>query len=117
MLFTQRSGAIINFSSIAVPLAIKGGAIYAASKTAVEAYLHALALQAADSNVSMNYIAPGPIATGMLSDKSAKQIRNVVRHQVLKKRSQKSDICDLVRIIVQNKSNALTGHVFNVGGV
>ena len=117
MLFTQGSGAIINFSSIAVPLAIKGEAIYAASKAGVEAYTRALALQAADSNVSVNCIAPGPIATAMLSDKSEQQIGVVIGQQILQKQFQKSDICDLVELVIQNKSNALTGHIFNVGGV
>lgn len=62
----QGSGSIVNLSSIAGQVGIAGGAVYAASKHAVEGLTKSAALEGAAFGVRVNAVAPGPVATDML---------------------------------------------------
>lgn len=61
----QRSGSIINLSSIAGQVGLAGAAIYAASKYAVEGLTKSAALEGARAGVRVNAVAPGPTETQM----------------------------------------------------
>jgi len=61
----QRSGVMINFSSLAGQVGIPGGSVYAASKHAVNGLTRSAALEVAADGVRVNAIAPGPVATDM----------------------------------------------------
>tara|TARA_B100000925_G_C22009710_1_gene475640 strand:- start:3639 stop:4316 length:678 start_codon:yes stop_codon:yes gene_type:complete len=113
----HKRGLFINFSTIAVTLALKGESIYAASKAGVEAFSRNFAREIADFNVRVNCIAPGPIPTDMLKDISDTQIEKITSQQIIPKMFQKSDICDLVEILIDERASSLSGQVLNVGGV
>ena len=59
-------GRIINFSTLGVPLAIKGEAVYIASKAGIEGFSRAFAREMAPHGVTVNTIAPGPIETALI---------------------------------------------------
>ena len=61
LMMRKRKGKIINFSTIAVHLGLKGESIYAASKAGVGGFSKSFAREMADFNISVNCIAPGPI--------------------------------------------------------
>ena len=117
LMIRNKSGSIINFSTIAVPLALKGESIYAASKAGVETFSKVFAREMSDFNIVVNCIAPGPIKTDLLNGVSEKQISDIVNQQVIKRRFKASDVCDLVEILLDKKSLSLSGQIFNVGGV
>lgn len=117
LMIRQRSGVIINFSTIAVALGLKGEAIYAASKAGVEGFSRAFAREMADFGVSVNCIAPGPIRTDLLRGVSDAQIDKIVEQQVIRARFEKSDVCDLVDVLLSSKARSLSGQVLHVGGV
>ena len=112
----QKSGLIINFSTIAVNLALKGESVYAASKAGVETFSRTFARETASFNVRVNCIAPGPIRTDLLRGVTEDQIDNIVAQQIIQKRFEKSDICDLVELLLNEKAQSLSGQVLNVGG-
>jgi NAD(P)-dependent dehydrogenase (short-subunit alcohol dehydrogenase family) len=66
IMLPQRSGSIINLSSIAGQVGLAGAAVYAASKHAVEGLTKSAALEAAVAGVRVNAVAPGPVQTPML---------------------------------------------------
>ncbi len=80
MAFKQRSGRIVNVSSIAAEHVNKGQANYAASKGAVNSFTRVLAVELAARNVLVNAVAPGFIETDM-----SEAVRNMAGEDNLKK--------------------------------
>ncbi len=117
IMLRQKYGSFINFSTIAVALALKGESVYAASKAGVESFSRTFAREMADFNVRVNCIAPGPIRTDLLRGITDTQIEKITSQQVIPKQFQKSDVCDLVELLLDEKSSSLSGQVFNIGGV
>ena len=117
IMLRQKKGSFINFSTIAVALALKGESVYAASKAGVESFSRTFAREMADFNVRVNCIAPGPIKTDLLRGITDKQIEKIISQQIIQKQFQKSDVCDLVELLIDEKSASLSGQVLNVGGV
>ncbi len=117
IMLRQKYGIFINFSTIAVALALKGESVYAASKAGVESFSRAFAREVADFNVRINCIAPGPIRTDLLKGVTDKQIQKIISQQLIPKQFQKSDVCDLVELLIDDRSASLSGQVLNVGGV
>ncbi len=117
IMLRQKQGSFINFSTIAVALALKGESVYAASKAGVETFSRTFAREMADFNVRVNCIAPGPIRTDLLRGITDTQIEKITSQQVIKKQFQKADVCDLVELLLDKKASSLSGQVLNVGGV
>ena len=117
IMLRQKQGSFINFSTIAVALALKGESVYAASKAGVESFSRSFAREMADFNVRVNCIAPGPIRTDLLRGITDTQIQNITSQQVIPKLFQKSDVCDLVELLLDEKAASLSGQVLNIGGV
>ncbi len=117
IMLRQKQGSFINFSTIAVALALKGESVYAASKAGVESFSRAFAREMADFNVRVNCIAPGPIRTDLLRGITDMQIEKITSQQVIPKQFQKSDVCDLVELLLDEKAASLSGQILNIGGV
>ena len=117
IMLRQKQGSFINFSTIAVALALKGESVYAASKAGVESFSRTFAREMADFNVRVNCIAPGPIRTDLLRGITDTQIEKITSQQLIQKQFQKSDVCDLVELLLDEKATSLSGQVLNVGGV
>ena len=99
LMLQNKGGIIINFSTIAVALGLKGESVYAASKAGVEVFSRSFAREMADFNVRVNCIAPGPINTDLLKGVSDVQIDRIVSQQIIPKQAVPSDVCDLVETI------------------
>jgi 3-oxoacyl-[acyl-carrier protein] reductase len=117
IMLRQKQGCFINFSTIAVALALKGESVYAASKAGVESFSRTFAREMADFNVRVNCIAPGPIRTDLLRGITDAQIEKITSQQVIQKQFKKSDVADLVELLLDEKASSLSGQVLNVGGV
>ena len=117
MLIKNKGGRIINFSTIAVHIGLKGESVYAASKAGVESFSRTFAREMADFNVRINCIAPGPIRTDLLRGITDTQIEKITSQQVIQKQFKKSDVCDLVELLLDEKATSLSGQVLNLGGV
>ena len=117
ILMRQKEGCFINFSTIAVPLSLKGESVYAASKAGVEVFSKSFAREIADFNIRVNCIAPGPIKTDLLKGITKEQIDKILSLQIIPKQFNKSDVCDLVELLIDKKSSSLSGQVLHIGGV
>lgn len=117
LMMRHRSGSIINFSTIAVALGLKGESVYAASKAGVEGFTRSFAREMADFNVKVNCLAPGPIDTSLLKGVTADQIRKIVSLQIIPKQFEPDSIADLVELLIDPRSESLSGQVLHIGGV
>ena len=115
-LIRNKKGTIINFSTIAVNLSLKGESIYVASKAGIEGFTRSFAREAADFNITVNCIAPGPIETDLIKGISDKQLEKIVKQQIFTKMHTPSDVCDLVDLLLDERSKSITGEILNVGG-
>lgn len=116
LMIRNRHGSIINFSTIAVALGLKGESIYAASKAGVEGFTRSFAREMADFNVKVNCIAPGPIDTSLLKGITTEQINKIVSQQIIPKQFKPDAVSDLVEILLDRRSDSLSGQVLHVGG-
>ena len=116
LMIRNKAGSIINFSTIAVALGLKGESIYAASKAGVEGFTRTFAREMADFNVNVNCIAPGPIDTNLLKGITSTQIGKIVSQQIIPKQFTTDTISDLVELLLDERSRSLSGQVLHVGG-
>jgi 3-oxoacyl-[acyl-carrier protein] reductase len=116
LMLRNKQGLIINFSTIAVALGLKGESIYAASKAGVEGFTRSFAREMADFNVRVNCIAPGPIETNLLKGITSAQINYIVSQQIIPKKFNPGSVADLVELLIDKRSDSLSGQVLHVGG-
>ena len=116
LMIRKKAGSIINFSTIAVTLGLKGESIYAASKAGVEGFSRAFAREMADFDIRVNCVAPGPIKTDLLKGVSDEQIDAIVAQQILPKLFLPDDVADLCEFLHGPQSQSLSGQVLKVGG-
>ena len=116
LMLRNKEGVIINFSTIAVILGLKGESIYAASKAGVEGFTKAFAREMSDFNIQVNCIAPGPIDTSLLKGITTEQIDKIVSQQIITKQFTPESVSDLVEILIDKKSRSISGQILRVGG-
>ncbi len=116
-LIKNEGGAIINFSTIAVPIGLKGESIYVASKAGVEGFSKSFAREMSDFNVRVNCIAPGPIDTNLIKGVEKRLIESVISKQIMQKQFEPDDISDLVELLIDPKAKTISGQVISVGGI
>jgi 3-oxoacyl-[acyl-carrier protein] reductase len=115
-LVKRGTGRIINFSTLGVPLAIKGEAVYIASKAGVEGFSRAFAREMSPHGVTVNTIAPGPIDTGLLEKVPREKIDDVVLRQLITRQGEPEDVWNIVSLLLSPQSSMITGQTIYVGG-
>lgn len=112
----QRSGKIINISSVSGVMGNAGQSNYSASKAGLIGLTKSVARELASRNVCVNAVAPGFIATEMtevLSEDYQKKINEMIP---LGKMGTTKDIANLVLFLAGNQSDYITGQVMHVDG-
>ena len=96
----REGGALINFSSSVVKLALPTYAAYAASKGGVEALTPILAKEMRGRNVTVNTVAPGPTATPLFLDgKSDEQVKHLADMAPLERLGEPHDVAEVVSFL------------------
>ncbi len=112
----QRSGKIINISSVSGILGNAGQANYAASKAGVIGLTKTMARELASRGITVNAVAPGFVDTEMTAV-LGEEIKEAACRQIpLGKFGQTKDIAEMVAFLVSEKADYITGQVISVDG-
>lgn len=110
-------GRIVNFTTIAVPMVLKGESIYAASKSAVETYTRILARELAPLGITCNTVGPGPVETDLLRGVPDDKIAEILDGLAIKRMCRLEDVANVIDFFVRPESDYVTGQVIYLGGV
>ena len=113
----RRFGRIVNFASVAAPLKLEGEAVYAASKAAVVSFTQVAARELASFGITVNAVAPTPIATDLIKGVPAAKIDELVARQAIKRLGEFRDVTNVVDFFIRPESDFVTGQVIFLGGV
>jgi 3-oxoacyl-[acyl-carrier protein] reductase len=114
LMLKQRSGRIINITSVAGQMGNPGQANYSAAKAGVIGFTKTVAKELASRGVTVNAVAPGFIATDMTSDLNAEDILKFIP---LSRYGKPEEVAGMVRFLAADAAAAyITGQVFNVDG-
>ena len=112
----QRSGKIINISSVSGVMGNAGQANYAASKAGLIGLTKSVARELASRNICVNAVAPGFIATEMTEVLSESVQDNLKKMIPLGKMGSPKDVANMVLFLAGENANYITGQVIHVDG-
>ena len=110
-------GRIVNFSSSVVGLYQPTYGLYAATKAAVEAMTHILAKELGPRGITVNAVAPGPVATELfLADKDEAAVEHIKRMNPLGRLGEVEDVARVVSLLVGPDGGWINGQVVRANG-
>lgn len=112
----QRSGKIINISSVSGILGNVGQANYAASKAGVIGLTKTMARELGSRGITVNAIAPGFVDTEMTEVLSEEIKESACRQIILGRFGKPEDIANAVVFLASDKADYITGQVISVDG-
>ena len=112
----QRSGRIINLSSVVAQTGNAGQANYVASKAGLIGLTRAIAVEVASRNITVNAVAPGFIATPM-TDVLSQEIKDKMKTMIpLGRLGSDKDIAAAIVFLASDEASYITGQVLEVNG-
>jgi 3-oxoacyl-[acyl-carrier protein] reductase len=113
----RNGGRIINFSSSVVGLLQPTYGVYAATKAAVDAMTSILAKELRGRDITVNAVAPGPIATSLFLDgKTDEQIQTFAKMPPLQRLGQPEDIASVVSFLASPDAGWVNGQILRANG-
>ena len=112
----NKSGKIINITSVVGHTGNLGQSNYTASKAAINAMSKSLAIEYAKKNININCISPGFIETAM-TDKIDEKFKEAIISKIPSARlGQPEDIANAVLFLASNQSDYINGETLHVNG-
>ncbi len=113
----NRYGRIVNIASMAAKLGgVAVGTHYAASKAAIICVTKSLALYGASSNVNVNCVCPGPIATPLTDEWGDDLNREFAAKIPLKRYGTSEEVAHAVEFLLSDKAGYITGETIDING-
>lgn len=115
-MFKQRTGSIINITSVVGVSGNVGQANYSASKAGLIGLTKSLSKEFGARNINVNAVAPGFIQTDMTNELPEKYLESLLSQITLKRLGEATDIANIVSFLASDKAKYITGQIINVDG-
>ncbi|ETR70536.1 MAG: 3-oxoacyl-[acyl-carrier protein] reductase [Candidatus Magnetoglobus multicellularis str. Araruama] len=112
----QRSGCIVNISSVNAIRGHSGVAVYSATKAALDGLTRSLAREVGPEGIRVNSVAPGYFESDMSGKLSDNQRARIIRRTPLKRLANVSDIVETILFLTSDAANFITGQTIIVDG-
>jgi 3-oxoacyl-[acyl-carrier protein] reductase len=113
----QEGGRIINFSSSVIGVRLPTYGVYIATKAAVEGLTQVLAQEMRGRSITVNAVAPGPVATELfLEGKSPELIDRMAKMNPLERLGQPEDIARAVAFLASPEGAWVNGQTLRANG-
>ncbi len=112
----QHYGRVINMSSVVGLTGNPGQANYAAAKAGLIGFTKAVAREVASRNVTVNAVAPGYIATGMVEGLTEEQRNQILDRIPMGRFGTSEDVAETILFLSSEGAGYLTGQVLTVDG-
>jgi 3-oxoacyl-[acyl-carrier protein] reductase len=110
-------GRIVNFSTSVVGTKLETYSVYAATKAAVETMTAILSKELRGRNITVNAVAPGPVATDMfLTGKSPELVERMAKMNPMERLGTTQDIASVVAFLVGRDGGWINGQVLRANG-
>ena len=110
-------GRIVNFSTSATHLQLPGYATYCATKAAVEVFTSILAKELRGRSITVNAVAPGPVATELFFEgKSEEQVARLANLNPFGRLGEPQDIAGVVSFLLSADAGWVNGQVIRANG-
>lgn len=116
LMLRNKSGVIVNISSLTGEIGLAGQANYAASKGGVIAFTKAIAKELAAFGIRVNGVSPGFIETEMLSSVSRKILDTYKNSIPLQRVGSPDEVAATALFLASNLSTYITGEIIKVNG-
>ena len=113
----NKSGRIVNYSTVAVALNLQGELVYSASKAAIEQLTRVLAGEIGTSGVTVNAVGPTPIDTDLIKNVPSDKIQRLIERQSIKRLGRYEDVKNVIDFFLKPESGFITGQVIYLGGI
>ncbi|MCD0503345.1 SDR family oxidoreductase [Bordetella petrii] len=113
----RNGGRIINFSSSVIGMRLPTYGVYIATKAAVEGLTQVLAQELRGREISVNSVAPGPVATELfLEGKSPELVERMAKMNPLERLGQPEDIARVVAFLAGPQGAWINGQTLRANG-
>ncbi|MBF0511240.1 MAG: 3-oxoacyl-[acyl-carrier-protein] reductase [Candidatus Omnitrophica bacterium] len=112
----QKSGDIVNISSISGVHGMARQVNYSASKGGIIAFTKALAKEAAPFNIRVNALAPGFIETDMVAGLNEKYLKQAIEQIPLQRMGKPEEVAEMVGFLLSQRAGYITGQVIGIDG-
>ncbi len=112
----NKSGRIINISSVWGEVGASCEVAYSSTKAALIGFTKALSKELGPSNITVNAVTPGLIDTDMNSDLSDEDKADFVSQIPLMREGKPQDVANLVSFLASDKAGYITGQIIGVNG-
>ncbi len=115
-MFRQKSGVIVNMSSVSAKMALAGQSVYSATKGAVNSMTQTMAKELARYGIRVNAVAPGFVMTEMVDQLPEDKKKEYLKAVPMGRFADVSEVADLVSFLCSDESKYITGQSIVLDG-
>ncbi len=116
LMLRQRSGSIVNVTSLSGSHGVAGQTNYSASKGGLIAMSRSLSRELARSSIRVNCVAPGLVETDMIAGMDPEARKQMIRQIPMRRLIRPQEVAAVIRFLLSDESSGITGQVLTVDG-